>query len=119
MKTLAILTDRFRRARTARPLTHRARRQPGARAGTRTAPLLWGSILAALLGGIMLSPASHATSRIKDIANFEGVRDNMLVGYGLVVGLNATGDTLPNSSFTKQSLVAMLERLGVNTRDET
>ena len=54
-----------------------------------------------------------ATSRIKDIANFEGVRDNLLVGYGLVVGLNNTGDTLADGHFTKQSLLAMLERLGV------
>ena len=40
----------------------------------------------------------------------------MLVGYGLVVGLNGTGDTLRNSMFTQESLVAMLERLGVSTR---
>src|SRR5690606_37038006 len=57
------------------------------------------------------------TSRIKDIVTFEGVRDNVLVGYGLVVGLNGTGDTLRNAPFTQQSLQAMLERLGVNTRD--
>ena len=60
-----------------------------------------------------------ATARIKDIVNIEGVRDNQLVGYGLVVGLNGTGDSLTNSPFTKQSLQAMLERLGVNTRGET
>ena len=58
-----------------------------------------------------------AASRIKDIADFEGVRENLLVGYGLVVGLNGSGDTLSKSPFTQQSLVAMLERLGVNTRD--
>ncbi len=58
-----------------------------------------------------------ASSRIKDIVEFEGVRENMLVGYGLVVGLNGTGDSLRNAPFTKQSLEAMLERLGVNTRD--
>ena len=57
-----------------------------------------------------------ATSRVKDIADFEGVRSNMLVGYGLVVGLNGTGDSLRNSMFTQESLVAMLERLGVSTR---
>ncbi|MTJ83916.1 MAG: flagellar basal body P-ring protein FlgI [Telmatospirillum sp.] len=57
-----------------------------------------------------------ATSRIKDIADFEGVRDNILIGYGLVVGLNGTGDGLDNSEFTKQSMIAMLERLGVNAR---
>ena len=47
----------------------------------------------------------------------EGVRDNQLVGYGLVIGLNGTGDRLRSAVFTRQSLVGMLERLGVNTRD--
>jgi len=64
------------------------------------------------------TPAHAATARIKDIVNIEGVRDNQLVGYGLVVGLNGTGDSLNNAPFTKQSLQAMLERLGVNTRGE-
>lgn len=59
-----------------------------------------------------------ASTRIKDIVEFEGVRDNLLVGYGLVVGLNGTGDSLNNSPFTQQSLIGMLERLGVNVRDE-
>ena len=58
-------------------------------------------------------------SRIKDIANIEGVRQNQLIGYGLVVGLNGTGDTINNSPFTRQSLQAMLERLGVNIRGQT
>tara|TARA_B110000444_G_scaffold256511_1_gene292999 strand:- start:154 stop:1248 length:1095 start_codon:yes stop_codon:yes gene_type:complete len=56
---------------------------------------------------------ASAASRIKDIATFEGVRENLLVGYGLVVGLNGTGDSLQDGHFTKQSLLAMLERLGV------
>ncbi len=60
-----------------------------------------------------------ATSRIKDLANIEGIRQNQLVGYGLVVGLNGTGDTLNNIPFTKQSLQAMLERMGVNIRGAT
>lgn len=60
----------------------------------------------------------HAAVRIKDIADVEGVRDNQLVGYGLVVGLNGTGDRLDSSVFTRQSLIGMLERLGVNTRDQ-
>src|SRR5271156_6088266 len=60
-----------------------------------------------------------ATSRIKDLANVEGVRQNQLIGYGLVVGLNGTGDTINNIPFTKQSLTAMLERLGVNIRGQT
>lgn len=63
--------------------------------------------------------AAGAVSRIKDITTFEGVRSNMLVGYGLMVGLNGTGDSLSNSPFTKQSLIGMLERLGVNVRDDT
>ena len=56
--------------------------------------------------------------RIKDIADVEGMRDNQLVGYGLVVGLNGTGDKLNNNIFTLESLIGMLERLGVNTRDQ-
>lgn len=59
---------------------------------------------------------AEASSRIKDIVDVEGIRDNLLVGYGLVVGLDGTGDTLRNAPFTQQSLTAMLERLGVNTR---
>jgi flagellar P-ring protein precursor FlgI len=66
---------------------------------------------------LMLAAPAQATSRIKDIADVEGIRENLLVGYGLVVGLNGTGDTLNNAPFTLQSLTAMLERLGVNTRD--
>ena len=62
--------------------------------------------------GIVLSTA-EASSRIKDIVTIEGIRDNMLVGYGLVVGLNNTGDSLTDGHFTKQSLLAMLDRLGV------
>ncbi|HYM02773.1 MAG TPA: flagellar basal body P-ring protein FlgI [Stellaceae bacterium] len=61
--------------------------------------------------------SASALSRLKDIADFEGVRDNMLVGYGLVVGLNGTGDSLNNAIFTRESLIGMLERLGVNARD--
>ena len=57
-----------------------------------------------------------ATSRVKDLVEVEGIRDNMLVGYGLVVGLNGTGDSLKNAPFTQQSIQTMLERLGVNTR---
>jgi flagellar P-ring protein FlgI len=63
--------------------------------------------------------AAHGASRIKDLANVEGVRQNQLIGYGLVVGLNGSGDTLNNIPFTKQSLTAMLERLGVNIRGQT
>ena len=62
-------------------------------------------------------PATAAKSRIKDIVSFEGIRENQLVGYGLVVGLGGSGDTLRNAPFTEQSLASMLERLGVNIKD--
>ncbi|WP_368744549.1 flagellar basal body P-ring protein FlgI [Desertibaculum subflavum] len=78
------------------------------------------SFLPRLLLATVLALASGpawSAYRIKDIADFEGVRDNLLVGYGLVVGLNGSGDSLRNSPFTKQSLEAMLERMGVNIRD--
>jgi flagellar P-ring protein precursor FlgI len=75
--------------------------------------------IAFLILGVLLPRPVEAQSRIKDIADFEGVRDNMLVGYGLVVGLNGTGDSLQNSVFTKESLVGMLERLGVNARNDS
>ena len=61
---------------------------------------------------------AEAASRIKDLADVEGVRENMLVGYGLVVGLDGTGDRIRNTPFTRESLVSMLERLGVNIRSE-
>lgn len=70
----------------------------------------------AILGSAM--PA-HAQSRIKDIATLQGVRDNQLVGYGLVVGLNGTGDSLRNSVFTDQSLQSMLDRMGVSVANGT
>lgn len=60
---------------------------------------------------------SYAESRIKDVAGFEGVRENVLVGYGLVAGLDGTGDDLKKTGATKQSLLGMLERLGINSRD--
>jgi flagellar P-ring protein precursor FlgI len=75
--------------------------------------------LLAVLMGVCLPAGAGATSRIKDLANIEGVRQNQLIGYGLVVGLNGTGDTLNNIPFTRQSLQAMLERLGVNVRGQT
>jgi flagellar P-ring protein precursor FlgI len=75
------------------------------------------SILCFLCLVVPLTPACGQV-RIKDIADVEGVRDNQLVGYGLVVGLNGTGDKLNNNVFTRESLIGMLERLGVNTRDQ-
>ncbi len=79
---------------------------------------VWMALLCALVLGAALP--THADVRIKDIASFEGVRENQLVGYGLVVGLDGTGDRLRNSPFTQRSLEGMLERLGVgNLSNET
>lgn len=66
---------------------------------------------------LAISTPASAESRIKDIAAIESVRGNMLVGYGLVFGLNGTGDDLKKLGATKQSLLGMLDRLGVNSRD--
>lgn len=80
----------------------------------------WRAVSIALVATFILltAPATvQASSRIKDIVQFEGVRENMLVGYGLVVGLNNTGDTLKTGHFTKQSLQSMLNRLGVKPTD--
>ena len=63
-----------------------------------------------------LSGMNLAVSRIKDIATLQSARDNQLVGYGLVIGLQGTGDGLRNSPFTEQSMRAMLENLGISTR---
>jgi len=63
------------------------------------------------------SQSVSADSRIKDITSIEGIRDNQLIGYGLVVGLNGTGDTFQNVPQTEQTLVAIMERFGVNIRD--
>ena len=78
------------------------------------------AILGLAFAAALISPAATATpSRIKDIVSIEGVRENQLIGYGLVVGLNGTGDTLRNAPYTEQSLTAMLERLGVNAKGTT
>ena len=63
-------------------------------------------------------PSLGGPTRIKNIVSVRGVRANQLVGYGLVIGLNGTGDSLRNSPFTEQSLQAMLDRMGVNVRKQ-
>jgi flagellar P-ring protein precursor FlgI len=75
------------------------------------------ALLASILFTFSIFPVAAAV-RIKDITDLEGIRDNQLIGYGLVVGLNGTGDKLDSAVFTKESLATMLERLGVNTRDQ-
>jgi flagellar P-ring protein FlgI len=73
------------------------------------------AILTMALAATFVAPAG-AASRIKDIAQVQSARDNQLIGYGLVVGLQGTGDGLRNSPFTEQSLRAMLENLGISTQ---
>ena len=70
--------------------------------------------LSATFGAIS---TGDAATRIKDITTLEGVRDNQLVGYGIVIGLQGTGDTLRNAPFTEQSIQSMLDRLGINVRN--
>ncbi len=81
-------------------------------AARRWAALLLLAVLAAV------PDAALGRTRIKDMADVEGVRVNQLIGYGIVVGLNGTGDKLRNAVFTRESLITILERLGVNTREQ-
>jgi flagellar P-ring protein FlgI len=75
--------------------------------------------LAVALCFTFLTPAFAEPVRIKDLVEFDGVRGNDLVGYGLVVGLNGTGDGLRNSPYTEEIMSNLLERLGVNVSGET
>ncbi|MGQ0564878.1 MAG: flagellar basal body P-ring protein FlgI [Gemmobacter sp.] len=74
--------------------------------------------LLALLVALFPLVAQAAPVRLKDLVEFDGVRANDLVGYGLVVGLNGTGDGLRNTPFTEEMLATLLERLGVNVTGE-
>lgn len=69
-----------------------------------------------LLSSLLPAAVFAAEVRIKDIADVQGVRGNDLVGYGLVIGLNGTGDTIRNSPYTEEALTNILERLGVNVQ---
>ena len=75
-------------------------------------------IKALLLSVCLAGPALAGPIRIKDLVEFDGVRGNDLVGYGLVVGLNGTGDGLRNAPFTEEIMSNLLERLGVNVAGE-
>jgi flagellar P-ring protein FlgI len=79
------------------------------------AAFVLGAVLTA--SPILMAPA-FAFSRVKDLVDVQGIRDNMLLGYGLVVGLNGTGDSLKNAPFTQASIQSILERLGTNTRGQ-
>jgi flagellar P-ring protein FlgI len=67
---------------------------------------------------VLSAAYAEAAVRIKDIADIRGMRENQIVGYGLVIGLNGTGDTLRNSPFTEQSLQSMLDNMGINVRSD-
>jgi flagellar P-ring protein precursor FlgI len=67
---------------------------------------------------LLALPAAAEAVRLKDLVEFDGVRGNDLVGYGLVVGLNGTGDGMRNAPFTEEIMANLLERLGVNVTGE-
>ena len=67
-----------------------------------------------LVLGILLWAIPASAVRIKDVGSFEGVRDNQLIGYGLVVGLDRTGDQVIGGQFTIQAMMSMLNKMGIN-----
>lgn len=77
-------------------------------------------ILRALLSLALILAAAGAGAqvRLKDLVEFDGVRGNDLIGYGLVIGLNGTGDSARNAPFTEDIMASILERLGVNVSGE-
>ena len=75
----------------------------------------WISLVSVLvLTGGLLTPSGADAVRIKDIGMIEGVRENQLLGYGLVVGLDSTGDRVIGGQFTIQAMMSMLNKMGVN-----
>ncbi|WP_421702032.1 flagellar basal body P-ring protein FlgI [Aliiroseovarius sp.] len=76
------------------------------------------TILTLLWSLCLVVPAVASEVRIKDLVEFDGVRGNDLIGYGLVVGLNGTGDGIRNAPFTEDIMANILERLGVNVTGE-
>lgn len=76
------------------------------------------SVLSAILVLVLAVQAAASPIRIRDLVEFDGVRGNDLVGYGLVVGLNGTGDGIRNAPFTEEIMANILERLGVNVTGE-
>ena len=75
---------------------------------------------AAAVAALCVAAAAPAhAERLKDLASIQGVRQNQLVGYGLVVGLDGSGDQTTQTPFTVQSVVSMLQQLGVNVPSGT
>ena len=81
--------------------------------------LRWALALATVLAAALLLPLEVQAARIKEVASVQGVRSNQLIGYGLVVGLDGTGDQTTQAPFTSQSLTAMLQQLGVTVPSGT
>ncbi|TRW95961.1 flagellar basal body P-ring protein FlgI [Paracoccus sp. M683] len=90
----------------------------GAAAGGVSAVRIFRLVATALVFLASAATTMAAPVRIKDLADFDGVRGNDLVGYGLVVGLDGTGDSLRNAPYTEDILAGLLERLGVNVGDQ-
>ncbi len=78
--------------------------------------LVWISGWFMVSAGALTAPEEIQAARIKDIASIEGVRDNQLIGYGLVVGLDRTGDSVVGGQFTAQAIISMLNTMGVNLK---
>jgi flagellar P-ring protein precursor FlgI len=75
------------------------------------------SLASAVFVCFLIASQAVGATRIKDVTSVRGVRANALIGYGLVIGLNGTGDSSRNSPFTQQSIQSMLDRMGVNVRN--
>lgn len=73
-------------------------------------------VIAVVIIALLFASSANSASRIKDIVYFEGIRENTLIGYGLVVGLNGTGDNLKNSPFTEKGLSEFLSKLGISSK---
>ena len=111
--------DRHPRAQHRQRRRHHGRRAAGRNRARGRAMMLCRLLAAFALPRAFAARAGEASVRIKDIASLQGVRDNQIVGYGLVIGLKGTGDSLRNSPFTEQSLQSMLDSMGINVRDSS
>jgi flagellar P-ring protein precursor FlgI len=76
-------------------------------------------IFSVLLAMLVLHSFGACAERIKDLASIQGVRDNQLIGYGIVVGLDGSGDQTTQTPFTVQSIITMLSQMGVNMPQST
>src|SRR3954471_15453282 len=99
----------FRSERRTFPNTSRSSADPL----MKTTPLYFARALFVSLALLSAFAAPAKAERIKDLASIAGVRSNALIGYGLVVGLDGTGDQTTQTPFTTQSLTTMLSQLGV------